>query len=349
MGGVKAVAAYLAVRGVIALLMATPLNHTVPQFPLYLVAALAVEGVARLVGTGNRLRFAALAGAAVGTVGVAADMAWLGVLADVGPTAELLPRAALFSPLAAIAAALLAGALSRPVPGATRRVPALVALVGAVVVIAVLVLPLQRNVGDVEVVIRLQPVGDRAVVEVELTPPDAAESATAFGIVAWQGGGRVSASLEQVEPGRYVSSRPVPITGSWKSMVGLQRADEVMAAPIYLPADPEYGDPEIPAVAERRTSFVRNTTILLRETKSGPATTAIVAYSVLGTVMAVWVGLFAVCAVRLSRDRSAPPAGPPLGGRPTSLVTDGGRRQPTDASPDTTVGPTPTPRQRMPQ
>lgn len=152
--------------------------------------------------------------------------------------------------------------------------------------------------------------------EVELTPPDAAKSATAFGIVSWQGGGRASASLKEVAPGRYVSSRPVPITGSWKSMVGLQRGDQVMAAPIYLPADPEYGDPEIPAVAERRTSFVRNTTLLLRETKSGPATTAIVAYSVLGTVVAVWLGLFVLCAVKLSVQGAAAAAAPPLGGGP---------------------------------
>lgn len=315
-GAVKAVAAYLAVRGVIALLLATPLNHTVPHFPLYLIAALAVEGVAHFAGTSNRLRFAALGGAAVGTVGVAADMVWLGLLADVAPRTSLIPTAALFAPLAGIAAGLLGGALSRPVPGWTRRVPALAGLAGAVVMVGVLVFPLQRDVGDVAAVIRLQPVGGQATVEVELTPPDAAKSATAFGIVSWQGGGQVSASLKEVAPGRYVSSRPVPITGSWKSMVGLQRGDQVMAAPIYLPADPEYGDPEIPAVAERRTSFVRNTTLLLRETKSGPATTAIVAYSVLGTVVAVWLGLFVLCAVKLSVQGAAATAAPPLGGGP---------------------------------
>ena len=312
-GALKAAAAYLAVRGVIALLLATPLHHTVPNFPLYLVAALAVEGVAYLAGTENRLRFAALAGVAVGTVGTGAELVWLGLRADVAPSWSLLPKAALFAPLAAVAAGLLGGALSRPVPGWTRRVPALAALAGAVAIVGVLVFPLQRDVGQVSAVIRLQPAGEQATVEVELIPPDAARSATAFGIVSWQGGGRVSASLEEVAPGRYVSSRPVPVTGSWKSMVGLQRDDEVMAAPIYLPADPEYGDPEIPALAERRTPFVRNTTLLLRETKSGPATTAIVAYSVLGTVMAVWIGLFALCAIKLSVHDPAASSSPPTG------------------------------------
>ena len=313
-GALKAVVAYLAVRGTIAVLLATPLNHTVPNFPLYIVAALAVEAVAYLVGTEDRLRFAVVAGLAVGTVGVGADMAWLRLLAEVDPSGALLPKAVLFAPLAAVAAGLLGGALSRPVPGWTRRVPALAGAAAAVAVVGVLVFPLQRDVGEVGAVIRLQPVGDQAVVEVELIPPDAAESATAFGIVSWQGGGQVSASLKEVARGRYVSSRPVPITGSWKSMVGLQRGDEVMAAPIYLPADPEYGDAEIPAVAERRTAFVRNTTLLLRETRSGPATTAVVAYAVLATVMAVWLGLFVLCALKLSDRRETGHDSPPAGG-----------------------------------
>ena len=314
-GAVKAVVAYLAVRSVIALLLATPLHHTVPRFPLYVVAALAVEGVAYLVGTRDRLRFAVAAGVAVGTVGVAAELLWLGALADVAPSTELLPKAALFSPVAAIAAALLGAAISRPVPGARVRVPAIAALGAFVIVIGVLVYPLPRNVGSVEAVIRLQPVGEEATVEVELLPPDAAESATAFGVVSWQGGGQISAALEEVAPGRYVSSRPVPVSGRWKSMVGLQRADEVMAAPIYLPADPENDDPEIPALAERRTPFVRNTSILLRETKSGPASTAMIAYAVLGTTLLVWFGLFALCAAKFSDDDPAEglQRGPDLG------------------------------------
>ena len=327
-GAVKAMVAYLAVRSVIALLLATPLHHTVPRFPLYVVAALAVEGVAYLVDTRDRLRFAVAAGVAVGTVGVAAELLWLGALADVAPSTELLPKAALFSPVAAIAAALLGAAISRPVPGARVRVPAIAALGAFVIVIGVLVYPLPRNVGSVEAVIRLQPVGEEATVEVELLPPDAAESATAFGIVSWQGGGQISAALEEVAPGRYVSSRPVPVSGRWKSMVGLQRADEVMAAPIYLPADPENDDPEIPALAERRTPFVRNTSILLRETKSGPATTAMIAYAVLGTTLLVWFGLFALCAAKFSDDdpTEGRQRGPDLGPAEPVTTTAGSRR-----------------------
>ncbi|MFN2502695.1 MAG: hypothetical protein ABR540_00380 [Acidimicrobiales bacterium] len=333
-GAVKTVVAYLIIRGVISFLVAVPLNHTFPNFPLYIVGALAVEGVAYLLGTENRLRFALVAGAAAGTIGLAADIIWLGLLADVQASTSVLPKAALLAPVVAVGTALLAGAVTRPVPGWTVRVPAVAALAGLVVLVGALIYPLPRNVGKVDAVIRLQPVGDRANVEVELDPADAADSATAFGIVSWQGGGRVSASLREVAPGRYVSSRPVPVTGDWKSMVGLQRGDEVMAAPIYLPADPEYGEPEISALPERRTSFVRNTTILLRETKSGPMSTAVVAYSVLGGTILVWLGLFAFCAVKLSGEdekpgprwtlprEPAPPAPPP---EPEPQLTPAGR------------------------
>ncbi len=95
-------------------------------------------------------------------------------------------------------------------------------------------------------------------------------------------------------------------------MVSLQRGDEVMAAPVYLPADPEIGAPEVPAVPERRAPFERNTKILLREAHPGPAWVAVAAYGGVAAVLAVWIALFAVCTwatARTQRGRAAPPGG----------------------------------------
>ncbi len=331
-GALKAVVAFFAIRGTIAFLVTVPLNHTFPKFPLYLVSALAVEGVALLLGTGHRLRLGAVAGAAAGTVGVAADLGWLAALSDVTATARLLPTAALFSLVTGVAAGILGAALGRAVPEAEGSPTAFVhpaaALAAGLVALAAFAYPLPRNVGPVDTVIRLTPAAEagRAGVEVELIPPDAADTATAFGILAWQGGGTVAASLDEVGPGRYVADKAIPITGSWKAMVGLQRGDEVMAAPIYLPADPEIGAPEIPAVAERRTSFVRNTELLLREQRSGPSDTAMLAYSGLAVVVLVWIGLFSVCASVIGRaagEDAGPRAGSRAGGShaPTSRAT----------------------------
>ncbi|MDP9072542.1 MAG: hypothetical protein M3N68_14910, partial [Actinomycetota bacterium] len=192
-------------------------------------------------------------------------------------------------------------------PGARLRPTTAVA--GLAVLLAALAYPLPREVGAVEATVRLRPAGSMAEIEVDLQPPDAAERATAFGVVSWQGGGRILAELDEVSPGRYVSSRPVPVSGSWKSMVGLQRGDEVMAAPVYLPADPEIGAPAIPALPERRGPFVRNTELLLREVHGGPGWVAAAAYGGLAAVIAVFLALFALAASRIRR-REGPDSRP---------------------------------------
>jgi len=76
-----------------------------------------------------------------------------------------------------------------------------------------------------------------------------------------------------------------------------------MAAPVYLPADPEIGAPEVPALPERTERFVRNTTILLREVRVGPPGAAVAAYSGLAVVAAIYIALIAFTA------RQVPPVG----------------------------------------
>ncbi|MGI9119834.1 MAG: hypothetical protein ACR2G7_06905, partial [Acidimicrobiales bacterium] len=342
-GALKAVLAFLVLRGVVALLVGGALNHTVPRFPLYLAAAVAVEATGYSVGTERRLRFAVVSGALVGTVGLAGEIPLVAALHWFPVSAAVLPKAAILSVLAAIAAAVVGAGLSRaqavgpadagvaPHPSGRGDVvgtPAVV--VGLVALALVLAYPLPREVGPVQALIRLEPVGALANVEVELQPADAAVDASAFGVVAWQGGGRVMAELRQVGPGRYRSSRPVPVTGTWKSMVGLQRGNQVMAAPIYLPADDKIGASAIPALPTRQVAFVRNTDILLREAHGGPTWPATAAYSGLALVVAGWLALFALSVARLSAApatatssssecRVAPGTAPPrAGGRPRS-------------------------------
>ncbi|MGH2767991.1 MAG: hypothetical protein ACRDIF_03430, partial [Actinomycetota bacterium] len=91
------------------------------------------------------------------------------------------------------------------------------------------------------------------------------------------------------------------------------RGDEVMAAPVYLPADPEIGARAVPALPERRAAFVRNTKLLLREAHPGPAWPAILAYSAWGLSVAVWIGLMVLTATRPD-SRSGVAWTPPQGG-----------------------------------
>ncbi len=303
-GAIKALVAYLIVRGSVALIVWGALYHTFPRFPLYLASALVVEAVAAWLGTDNRLRYALVSGVAIATAGVAGELAWV-KLSGWGDLPANDPRIFLVVPAAAIAAAVLGAALSKPIR-AQRPVPALAAGLAGLVLVGTVLALLPRNVGNVNATIRLTPVGQQATVAVDLEPTDAARDATAFGVVSWQGGGRVSAKLNEVAPGRYVSDRPVPVTGDWKTMVGLQRRDEVMAAPVYLRADPEIDAPAIPALPQRQAAFVRNTTILLREQHPGPAWPGVLGYGGLAGVAAVWSALFAFVAHRLSGAGARP-------------------------------------------
>jgi hypothetical protein len=310
-GAVKVTFVYLVLRGLMAVAIGGVMHHTVPHFPLYLGSALIVEGAAWWLGTDRSLRLALVTGALVGTVGLVTELAWVtiwGFNATSRMPASLALKIALLGPVAAIAAALLGTALGGALAPVRRGIPATLLALAGVVLLGVLAFPLPRDVGPVTATVKLQQVGSLASVDVTLDPPDAARRATAFAVSSWQGGTQVvQASLKAVGPGHYVASQPVPVTGKWKTMVSLQRGSEVMAVPIYLPADPAIGAVEIPAVPVRTERFVRNTAILLREVHPGPATAAIAAWSGLGILLTLWVTGIALGARFLPPVRPAAP------------------------------------------
>ena len=322
-GALSAVVGFIVLRVSLALLVGGALHHTTPRFPLYVVAAVCVEVVAFLLGTENTLRFALVAGAAAGTIGLAGEMVWVDASGWFHPrNSQLLVPSVILGLVACVAAAVLGAGLGRAwrrTDTASSPVPVAALVLAGMAVVVVLAIPLPRNVGKVDAVIRLTPVGKLAKVAVDVTPANAADKATAFGVTSWQGGGTVWAPLERVGPGRYVTTKAVPITGKWKSMVSLQRADQVMAAAIYLPADKEIHASAVPALPERSTPFVRNTSVLLREAKDGPAWPALLSYLGVAIVASSWIGLFAFTGRRLS------PAGDgePSGGIPTGTGTNG--------------------------
>jgi hypothetical protein len=316
-GAVKTIAFYWGVRLFLILIVSVALNHTVPRFPLYLGSALCVELAALWVGTQNRLRFALVAGGLVGTVGLFLEGLFIQVSGWASINPNLVPKSMILGLGAALAGSIIGARLARifiTEPETERSlIPAAATAAAFVAMAAILAYPLPRDVGNVDVVIRTERVGDMANVEVQLDPPNAADNAVGFGLTSWQGGGFKFVELREVGEGRYVSTEPVPVTGSWKSMVNLLRGTEVMAAPIYMPEDRLIDAPAVPVVPERRTEFVKNTKILLREVRPGPAWPAMVAFTEVALVTILWISLIRFADTRIQQRRRDAGVLPPKG------------------------------------
>jgi hypothetical protein len=300
-GAFQALAMFFAIRGALALFVGQVAGYTTPHFPLYLAEAAAVE-VAALVARRSPLRFALLSGLGIGTVGLAAEWGWSHLWMPHPWPASLLPQAAILALAAALAGSVLGARMSQSLaePGSERAaLPAIpagaVALAGVVALVA-LYLPLPRTGGDgTRAAIVPTPAGPGEVnLAVRLGPADAARDNQWFEVLSWQGRTpghtRQLTQLREVAPGHYVTERPVPVTGNWKTMLRLAKGPHVMALPIYLPPSPQAKRPGIP-VAARSGPMVADTYLLQREARGGPAWLTTTAYAVLAAIVAVWLAL----------------------------------------------------------
>ena len=276
----------------------------------FLASAVVVEVAAWLIGTTARLRFALVCGLGIGTIGLAGEWAW-----NTGAwqpwTGALLPEAVVLGTVAAVGAAVLGAALARALTGepAGHAIPGPVVALAALACLVVLAVPMRRPTGDVGAAVHLVAAGDGFVyVEAQLTPADAADDAYWFQASAWQGGGLELAEMEPTgEPGRYRSAGPVPVDGLWKTLLRLHRGAEMMALPIYLPADPEIDEPAIPAI-DRTERFSSERAFLLRETHDGNGWLSPAIHLTLAGVCALWAAAFVVAVRHLAPGPGRPPA-----------------------------------------
>ena len=284
----------------------------------FVVSAVLVEAVAWALGTGRRLRFALVSGVAVGTVGFAAEWWWnQGAPQPWGRA--LLPEALVLGVVAATGAAVLGAVVGGAIgQDGARPLPASAVAVAGAACLVVVVLPLPRDVGSVEAEMEVEDAGSgRAHVEVRLSPADAADDAYWFMATAWQGGGLVLSDMEPTgEPGTYRTENPVPVDGLWKTLLRLHRGDEMMAAPVWFPADPTIDEPEIPA-EDRTVAFAGERRYLLREASdSADGLLAPVIHGVLVAAAALWAVAFVAAVRALARgdeadvDEGARPAAP---------------------------------------
>ncbi|MEO7428451.1 MAG: hypothetical protein ABIY48_03620 [Acidimicrobiales bacterium] len=286
----------------------------------FLVSALAVEALAVVLGTTKTVRFAAASGLAIGTVGLAGEWVWNQDAYQPWSSA-MAPEAVVFGTIGAIGAALLGVALARAIAarGDLQPVRGGILAMAAVMCLAVILIPMRRPTGDVTASIRTEPgaTSGTAFIVATLAPTDAAEHASWFQAMAWQGGGLELADMHPTgRPGEYRSTKPIPVGDTvdgqrsfWKAMLRLHRGMEMMAVPLHLPADPDIHEAEISAVGTT-APFGSEKRYLLRETTDGNAWLSPAVHLSLVAVVALWALAF-VTAVRsldprASRDRERP-------------------------------------------
>ena len=276
-GALTAVAVFLLIRGGLSLWVGPLTGHTALHFPLYIVEAIVVELVALRGEPERPLRFGALAGVGIGTVGLAAEWAWSHVWWTIPWTSGLLPEGIVAGVLAGLAGGVLGGFIggSLSMPAAPRPAEARwLVPAAAILALALVAYPLPVNEGEtVRADVSLREVSEppkrRVAATVQLEPRDAADEAQWLTVTAWQGGGSVVRELREIGPGRYRASGPIPVHGTWKAILRLHKDRAIVGVPIFMPADPAIPAREVPAEASFTRTFKLDKENLQREQKEG--------------------------------------------------------------------------------
>ena len=320
---IRATVTFIAIRSGFALLVGPGLGHVVPRFPLYLGIALCVEAAFYLARNRSLITAALTAGALSGTVGLATEWGFSHLWGRMPWQPEML-SGIWAATLAALAAAVLGAALGGVLTRRGAGIPAIAIGVAALAVVVALAVPFPRNTAEITATLRTSPAGPAVYavdrfglpsslrpvhVELDVKQADVVRGADIFEVNSWQGGGLHNVRLLETSPGHWHSETPVITGGAWKTIVYFSKADMVMALPVSMPADLEYGQAPFPLSPLHTTRFVAASKLLMREAHGGAAWPAIVAYSALGLVALSWLSVIGAGAVSLSRQDN-PPAGP---------------------------------------
>jgi hypothetical protein len=141
--------------------------------------------------------------------------------------------------------------------------------------------------------------------------------------IGWQGKTRLQvAAMEEISEGVYRSAEPLPVTGTWKTMIRLHRGSEMSTVPVYLPEDPAIPAEEVPAKQSFERPLTEDKQVLQRE-KSDDVPAWIWAASGL-VVLSCWlllIGVIGWSLVRLSRAAGETPAAPSAGSQSPGRAT----------------------------
>ena len=260
---------FLLIRGGISVIVGPVLGEPTPALPLYLGSALLVEALALTSLVRSPMRFGAVAGLVIGTVGTVTEALWSYAVMPLPWTRDIWVEGLLMSVAVGVAAGLCGALLALGVQGRLPRPstsrPVLVA--SLLVLAAATANGLIATVPDgARATVALTPAGPGSVTaEVALDPPSLVDDPSWVSLTSWQGGGLVVDHLERTGPGTYRSTRPIPVDGTWKTLVRVQDGRMLTASPVYLPADAAIDAPEIPAASGSTREFIGEVALLQRE------------------------------------------------------------------------------------
>jgi hypothetical protein len=280
--GAALIAAILAValRGAVALVVGPVLGAPINWFALYLGAAVVVEliGLSPLVK--RPIVFGMVSGLGVATVGLWLESFWIDALYVHPWPTSIWPEALAM----AIPVAVLVGACGGMVGMVltNQRLPRRAVSIGLVALTVVAIggatanglrYEVPPNVTASVTLAEAPKIGDQRMVtaDVRFNPPDVISGDPNWvSILGWQGGlanqrGIFTDDLQKVGEGHYVSTKPMPVSGQWKTLLRVHDGTTLAAVPIYLAGDPGIGAPEIPAEASMTRPLVSEITILQRE------------------------------------------------------------------------------------
>ncbi|WP_197383458.1 hypothetical protein [Mycolicibacterium mengxianglii] len=279
--GAAIAAALIAIvlRGAVAVVVGPVLGAPISWFPLYLGPAIVVELLALTPLIKRHIAFGAVSGVLIATAGLWLESFWIDAVYHYPwPTsmwgealAMAIPVAVFMGICGALLGMVLTGVkLPRRAVGITCVVLTVLVTAGAVANGLRTEVP-ENATATITLTDLPSESGQRMVsADVKINPPDlVSDNPEWVDILAWQGGldhqrGIVVDRLEQVGPGHYRTTVPIPVWGSWKTLLRVQDGTTMAGVPIYLAADPGIGAQEVAAESATR-DFVPEITILQRE------------------------------------------------------------------------------------
>lgn len=265
---------FLLMRGIISFIVTDVMGEAHHVFPLYLGSAVIIELLALSRVRKTPLLFGAVGGLLIGTVGTVTEKLWNDQVFQFPWTQDIWAEGLLMTVPVSIAAGLCGALFAMGLQGRLpSRAAGRVIVTGSVLVTALAVANgLHATVPtNATAEFALTQVGTPAnpmvMARVSLTPGLVDAHPAWVQITAWQGGGAgvVTDRMRRTSPDSFESTKPVPVGGSWKTLLRVQDGRTLAAVPIFLPADAPLGEAEVSASPSFTRQFVPEIDILQRE------------------------------------------------------------------------------------